>query len=213
MAGPAGLPGCGRRAVPLWRCGAAASIIPAQRSCVRSPQLRPVRHYLRPWLQRLARVRRGGPGAVPSPSGSATVSSATGRRRPGGPSMTWAASTGVFTAERHKRPGLPGGRRPWWMWRAGRVPLTAPLTYPGLPPWRAAVLVTGTAVLDVLPLRAVPPGEWPVRRGGRARRTGLAAQTSRLTASSATRGHRPSASGRQSSRLVRTRHRPRSDAR
>jgi hypothetical protein len=57
---------------------------------------------------------------------------------------------------------------------SGTDPLTAPLTYPGLPPRRAAVLVTGTAVLDVLPLRAVPPGEWPVRRAGRTRRAELA---------------------------------------
>ncbi len=57
---------------------------------------------------------------------------------------------------------------------SGTDPLTAPLTYPGLPPRRAAVLVTSTAVLDVLPLRAAPPGEWPVRRAGRTRWAGLA---------------------------------------
>ena len=34
---------------------------------------------------------------------------------------------------------------------SGTDPLTAPLTYPGLPPRRPAVLVTDTAVLDVLP--------------------------------------------------------------
>jgi hypothetical protein len=56
----------------------------------------------------------------------------------------------------------------------GTDPLTAPLTYPGLPPRRPAVLVTGTAVLDVLPLRAAPPGDWPVRRAGRAGSAGLA---------------------------------------
>ena len=49
----------------------------------------------------------------------------------------------------------------------GTDPLTAPLTYPGRPPWQPAVLVTGTAVLDILPLRAAPPGSWPVRRAGR----------------------------------------------
>lgn len=57
---------------------------------------------------------------------------------------------------------------------SGTDPLTAPLTYPGLPPRRAAVLVTSTAVLDVLPVRSAPPGEWPVRRAGRARRAELA---------------------------------------
>ncbi len=51
--------------------------------------------------------------------------------------------------------------------QGGTDPLTAPLTYPGRPPRRPAVLVTGTAVLDVLPLVAAPPGEWPVRRAGR----------------------------------------------
>ena len=56
----------------------------------------------------------------------------------------------------------------------GTDPLTAPLTYPGLPPRRPAVLVTDTAVLDVLPLRAAPPGDWPVRRAGRDGSAGLA---------------------------------------
>ena len=57
---------------------------------------------------------------------------------------------------------------------SGTDPLTAPLTDPGLPPRRAAVLVTGTDVLDVMPLRAAPPGEWPVRRAVCTRRAELA---------------------------------------
>jgi hypothetical protein len=56
---------------------------------------------------------------------------------------------------------------------SGTDPLTAQLTYPGLPPRRAAVLVTSTAVLDVRPLRPASPGEWPVRPAGHARRAEL----------------------------------------
>ena len=45
----------------------------------------------------------------------------------------------------------------------GVDPLTAPLTYPGLPPWRPAVLVTDTEVLILQPLRDSPLGQWIVR--------------------------------------------------
>ena len=45
----------------------------------------------------------------------------------------------------------------------GVDPLTAPLTYPGLPPWRPAVLVTDTEVLTLQPLRDGPLGQWMVR--------------------------------------------------
>lgn len=44
----------------------------------------------------------------------------------------------------------------------GVDPLTAPLTYPGLPPWRPAVLVTDTEVLSLQPRRDRPLGRWPV---------------------------------------------------
>ena len=50
----------------------------------------------------------------------------------------------------------------------GVDPLTAPLTYPGLPPRRPAMLVTGTGVLDIQPVRAAALGQWRVRLAGRA---------------------------------------------
>jgi hypothetical protein len=42
----------------------------------------------------------------------------------------------------------------------GVDPLTAPLTYPGTPPWRPAVLVTDTAILALQPRDDAPLGEW-----------------------------------------------------
>ncbi len=45
----------------------------------------------------------------------------------------------------------------------GIDPLTAPLTYPGLPPWRPAVVVTDAEVLSLQPLRDSPLGQWIVR--------------------------------------------------
>jgi hypothetical protein len=45
-------------------------------------------------------------------------------------------------------------------------PLRAPLAYPGLPPRPPAVLLVGTDVLAVRPLRAAPPGEWLVMPAG-----------------------------------------------
>ncbi len=50
----------------------------------------------------------------------------------------------------------------------GVDPLTAPLTYPGLPPWRPAVVVTDTEVLALQPESDRPLGQWPV--GGWIRR-------------------------------------------
>jgi hypothetical protein len=43
---------------------------------------------------------------------------------------------------------------------AGIDPLTAPLTYPGTPPWRPAVLVTDAAVLALQPRNNAPIGQW-----------------------------------------------------
>jgi hypothetical protein len=45
----------------------------------------------------------------------------------------------------------------------GTDPLTAPLTYPGVPPWRPAVLVTDAAVIGLQPLRDAPLAEWMLR--------------------------------------------------
>ena len=45
--------------------------------------------------------------------------------------------------------------------------MTAPLTYPGVPPWHPAVLVADTEVLPLQPAREAPPGEWLVRPGPR----------------------------------------------
>jgi hypothetical protein len=45
----------------------------------------------------------------------------------------------------------------------GIDPLTAPLTYPGVPPWRPAVLVTDQEVLSLQPLGDAPLGAWIVR--------------------------------------------------
>ena len=45
----------------------------------------------------------------------------------------------------------------------GVDPLTAPLTYPGLPPWQPAVLVTDTEVLTLQPVRDRPLGQWIMR--------------------------------------------------
>ena len=56
----------------------------------------------------------------------------------------------------------------------GVDPLTAPLTYPGLPPRRSAVLVTGLDVFDVQPVRAAGLGQWPVRLAGKAATDGHA---------------------------------------
>ena len=44
----------------------------------------------------------------------------------------------------------------------GVDPVTAPLTYPGLPPWRPAVLVTDREVLTLQPERERPLGRWIV---------------------------------------------------
>ena len=52
--------------------------------------------------------------------------------------------------------------------RSGVDPLTAPLTYPGRPPRRPAVLVAGSDVFDVQPVRAAALGQWRVRLAGRA---------------------------------------------
>src|ERR1700761_4559393 len=45
----------------------------------------------------------------------------------------------------------------------GIDPLTAPLTYPGTPPRRPAVVVTGDAVLVLRPLADAPLGKWPLQ--------------------------------------------------
>jgi hypothetical protein len=45
----------------------------------------------------------------------------------------------------------------------GIDPLTAPLAYPGLPPWRPAVVVTATEVLALQPEDDRPLGRWIVR--------------------------------------------------
>jgi hypothetical protein len=45
----------------------------------------------------------------------------------------------------------------------GVDPLTAPLTYPGLPPWRPAVVATDTEVLALQPESDRPLGRWIVR--------------------------------------------------
>jgi hypothetical protein len=45
-------------------------------------------------------------------------------------------------------------------------PLTAPLTYPGHPPQRPAVLVTGTEIFGIQPMRAAALGQWPVQPAG-----------------------------------------------
>ena len=45
----------------------------------------------------------------------------------------------------------------------GVDPLTAPLTYPGVPPRRPAVLVTDAQVIGLQPLRDAPLGEWTLR--------------------------------------------------
>ena len=45
----------------------------------------------------------------------------------------------------------------------GVDPLTAPLTYPGTPPWRPAVLVTDAAVLALQPRHDAPLGQWLVQ--------------------------------------------------
>lgn len=42
----------------------------------------------------------------------------------------------------------------------GVDPLTAPLTYPGTPPWRPAVLVTDAEVLALQPRHDAPLGQW-----------------------------------------------------
>jgi hypothetical protein len=46
---------------------------------------------------------------------------------------------------------------------AGVDPLAAPLTYPGTPPWRPAVMVTDNAVLALEPQSNGPIGEWLVQ--------------------------------------------------
>jgi hypothetical protein len=48
---------------------------------------------------------------------------------------------------------------------AGVDPLTAPLTYPGTPPWRPAVLVTEAAVLALQPRNNAPIGQWLLQSG------------------------------------------------
>ncbi len=45
----------------------------------------------------------------------------------------------------------------------GVDPLTAPLTYPGTPPWRPAVLVTDAAVLALQPRHDAPLAQWLVQ--------------------------------------------------
>jgi hypothetical protein len=75
----------------------------------------------------------------------------------------WAkAADGVMAAS---EPGATGNSGSAGVGGTGIDPLTAPLTYPGVPPWRPAVLVTDREVLDLQPLRAAPVGEWTVRAG------------------------------------------------
>ena len=54
----------------------------------------------------------------------------------------------------------------------GVDPLTAPLTYPGTPPRRPAVVVTGDAVLVLRPLADAPLGKWPLQADPEASFTG-----------------------------------------
>jgi hypothetical protein len=54
----------------------------------------------------------------------------------------------------------------------GVDPLTAPLTYPGTPPRRPAVVVTGDAVLVLGPLADAPLGKWPLQADSEASSTG-----------------------------------------
>jgi hypothetical protein len=49
---------------------------------------------------------------------------------------------------------------------AGVDPVSAPLTYPGTPPWRPAVLVTDTAILALQPQADAPLGEWLLQNDG-----------------------------------------------
>jgi hypothetical protein len=49
---------------------------------------------------------------------------------------------------------------------SGVDPLTAPLTYPGLPPQRPAVLVAGAEIFGVQPERRDPLGQWIVTPDG-----------------------------------------------
>lgn len=60
-------------------------------------------------------------------------------------------------------PGVTGEPESLDVEAVGVDPLTAPLTYPGLPPWRPAVLVTDTELLTLQPLRDSPLGQWSVR--------------------------------------------------
>ena len=57
--------------------------------------------------------------------------------------------------------GVPRSVQPPGM--TGVDPLTAPLTYPGVPPRRPAVLVTDAQVIGLQPLRDAPLGEWKLR--------------------------------------------------
>jgi hypothetical protein len=63
-----------------------------------------------------------------------------------------------------KSPGTAGAPHvtgaPTSQGAVGIDPLTAPLTYPGTPPWRPAVLVTDAAVLALQPRDDAPLGEW-----------------------------------------------------
>jgi hypothetical protein len=52
--------------------------------------------------------------------------------------------------------------------RSGVDPLMAPLTYPGQPPRRKAVLVAGSDVFGLQPVRGAALGQWRVRLAGRA---------------------------------------------
>ena len=57
---------------------------------------------------------------------------------------------------------------------SGVDPLTAPLTYPGRPPRRPAVLIAGSDVFDVHSARAAALGQWRVRLAGRPAPDGVA---------------------------------------
>jgi hypothetical protein len=81
----------------------------------------------------------------------------------GPPASSGAAGT-PHEAGATKSPGTAGAPHvtgaPTSQGAVGVDPMTAPLTYPGTPPWRPAVLITDAAVLALQPRDDAPLGEW-----------------------------------------------------
>lgn len=106
------------------------------------------------------------PGAtgIPPMAGPPIPSGVAGSRHEAGPPASPGAAGTQHKAGATTSPGTGGAPHvagaPTSQGAVGVDPVTAPLTYPGTPPWRPAVLVTDAAVLTLQPRHDAPMGQW-----------------------------------------------------